>query len=126
MNALALRSVVQAYVGLMFAYGTVNFVQDAWNEQLFKRGWTETSIPSAILPSLTPIWLVVVLLGVVCAWTAWQRVCASARLRVGQLGARGSHRLSEGPVREAFGAAVAGLLLAAVVHVHTARLPPAP
>jgi hypothetical protein len=59
-----LRAVVQCTLGLMLAYGAVNLVQDAWNEQLFKRGWTETSIPSAILPSPTPIWLVVVAAGV--------------------------------------------------------------
>ena len=60
-----LRGVVQGYVGLMFAYGTVNLVQDAWNEQIVKRGWAETTIPSAIVPSLTGIWLVVVGLAVV-------------------------------------------------------------
>jgi hypothetical protein len=43
-------------------------VQDDWNEQFYKRGWTDVSIPSAILPSFTPIWLVVVVLGVVAAY----------------------------------------------------------
>jgi len=55
-----LRIVTFAYVGLMLAYGGVNFVQDAWNEQIVKRGWTDASIPSALLPSLTPIWGVVI------------------------------------------------------------------
>ena len=36
----------------MLAYGTVNFVQDSWNEQFLKRGWIDASIPSAILPAL--------------------------------------------------------------------------
>jgi hypothetical protein len=54
-----LRLVVQCYLGLMLAYGAVNGVQDAWNEQLVKRGWTDVAIPSALLPSLTPVWLVV-------------------------------------------------------------------
>jgi hypothetical protein len=62
-----LRGVVQGYVGLMLAYGTVNLVQDAWNEQLVKRGWADTTIPSAIVPSLTPIWAVVAALGIVAA-----------------------------------------------------------
>ena len=62
-----LRVAVQGYLGLMLAYGSVNCVQDAWNEQLVKRGWTDTSIPSALLPSLTPIWLVVAGLAVVAA-----------------------------------------------------------
>ena len=59
-----LRIALQCYLGLMLAYGAVNCFQDGWNEQLHKRGWTETSIPSALLPSLTPIWLVVVALAV--------------------------------------------------------------
>jgi hypothetical protein len=60
-----LRAVVHGYLGLMLAYGAVNCIQDAWNEQLVKRGWTDASIPSALLPSLTPIWLVVAGLAVV-------------------------------------------------------------
>lgn len=68
LRAGALCITIHAYVGLMLAYGTVNFVQDSWNEQLFKRGWTDSSIPSAILPSLTPIWLVVGLLAVIATF----------------------------------------------------------
>jgi hypothetical protein len=60
-----LRIVTFAYLGTMLAYGAVNLVQDAWNEQLYKRGWTDTSIPSAILPSAKPIWLVVITLAAV-------------------------------------------------------------
>ena len=47
----------------MLAYGGVNFVQDAWNEQLVKRGWTDARIPSALLPGLKPVWLVVLAAG---------------------------------------------------------------
>jgi hypothetical protein len=46
------------YVALAFAYGAVNLVQDAWNEQLVKRGWLDWKIPSALLPKPEPIWLV--------------------------------------------------------------------
>ena len=63
-----LRIVLFSYLGAMFAYGAVNCVQDAWNEQLVKRGWTDASIPSAILPSAKPIWLVVTALAVVAAF----------------------------------------------------------
>jgi hypothetical protein len=59
------RIVTFAYLGTMLAYGMVNFVQDDWNEQLVKRGWTDASIPSALLPSAKPIWLVVAALAVV-------------------------------------------------------------
>jgi hypothetical protein len=68
----ALRVAVQCYVGLMLAYGAVNLVQDAWNEQIVKRGWSETTIPSAIQPSLTAIWLVVAALAVI-AMLAFRR-----------------------------------------------------
>ena len=48
----------------MLAYGGVNFVQDVWNEQIVKRGWTDEGIPSALLPGRRPIWLVVIALAV--------------------------------------------------------------
>lgn len=51
---------VRAYLSLMFAYGLVNAVQDGWDEQLWKRGWVDAKIPSALNPAPTPIWLVVV------------------------------------------------------------------
>jgi hypothetical protein len=57
-----LRVVTYAYLGTMLAYGGVNFVQDAWNEQIVKRGWTGEGIPSALLPSVSPIWVVVLAL----------------------------------------------------------------
>jgi hypothetical protein len=63
----ALRSVTLAYLGGLLAYGAVNCVQDAWNEQLVKRGWLDAGIPSALLPSLSWIWLVVLGLGVLAA-----------------------------------------------------------
>jgi hypothetical protein len=62
-----LRVVTFAYLGAMFAYGGVNFVQDAWNEQVVKRGWTDEGIPSALLPGLRPIWVVVVVLAAASA-----------------------------------------------------------
>lgn len=56
------RLVLAAYLGLMFAYGAVNFVQDLWQEQIVKRGWTDASIPSALVPGARPIWLVILAL----------------------------------------------------------------
>jgi hypothetical protein len=61
---IRLRVATFAYLGLMLSYGGVNFVQDAWNEQLFKRGSTDLSIPSALLPGVTAIWGVVLALAV--------------------------------------------------------------
>jgi hypothetical protein len=53
------------YLGLMLAYGAVNLVQDLWHEQVVKRGWTDVDIPSALLPGLRPIWLVIIILAAV-------------------------------------------------------------
>jgi hypothetical protein len=62
--ARGMRIAVFAAIGALLAYGGVNFVQDAWGEQVVKRGWTDAGIPSAILPGLKPIWLVVIGLAV--------------------------------------------------------------
>jgi hypothetical protein len=53
-----LATVTRLYVSLAFAYGAVNMTQDAWNEQLWKRGTVDWKIPSALQPELAPIWLV--------------------------------------------------------------------
>jgi hypothetical protein len=42
-------------------------VQDAWNEQLVKRGTLDWKIPGAILPSLSWIWLVILVLAALTA-----------------------------------------------------------
>ena len=55
-----LRLATFAYLGTMLSYGGVNFAQDAWNEQLVKRGWTDSAIPSALLPGVKPVWGVVI------------------------------------------------------------------
>ena len=63
-EARGLRIAFHAYLGTMLAYGGVNLAQDAWNEQLVKRGSTDASIPSALLPGVKPIWLVVILVAI--------------------------------------------------------------
>ena len=62
-----------------------------------RRGFTTRALLGAQVAA-------VALLAVAGAWTAWQRVFASDRLRVGRLEVRGSHFLSEGEVRELAGA----------------------
>lgn len=69
-----LRIALTAYLGLMLAYGVVNFSQDLWLEQVVKRGWTDASIPSALVPGARPIWLVVLALAVVATLALlWER-----------------------------------------------------
>jgi hypothetical protein len=60
----SLRYANAGYLGLMLAYGAVNLAQDVWTEQIVKRGWTDASIPSALLPGVTPVWGVLVGLAV--------------------------------------------------------------
>lgn len=62
-----LGAATRAYIALMFGYGVVNAVQDAWGEQIVKRGWSSHHIPSAAEPQLHPVWLVVLTIGAV-AW----------------------------------------------------------
>ncbi|MFL5926496.1 MAG: hypothetical protein ACJ77E_06125 [Gaiellaceae bacterium] len=52
----------RAYVALMFAYGIVNCIQDAWTEQVVKRGWTGRTIPNALEPRLDAVWLVILVI----------------------------------------------------------------
>jgi hypothetical protein len=61
-----------AYVSLMLAYGIANAVQDAWGEQVVKRGWTTAAIPSLLLPSLSPWWALIVA-ATVLVWLTWFR-----------------------------------------------------
>jgi hypothetical protein len=63
----ALVNAMAGYCGLMLSYGVANVANDAWLEQVVKRGWAEWEIPSflSIEPSLA--WGAV-LLGAVAAW----------------------------------------------------------
>jgi hypothetical protein len=67
LRSARLAAATRWYVSLIFAYGAVNFAQDAWNEQLVKRDWVDWEIPGALNPSLEPIWLVILALAVATA-----------------------------------------------------------
>ena len=58
------RAVASAIAAGLLAWGLVNAVQDAWLEQVVKRGWTDAEIPSVIRPELSVAWGVIVLLAV--------------------------------------------------------------
>ncbi|MGH3017043.1 MAG: hypothetical protein ACRDLU_01565 [Gaiellaceae bacterium] len=64
MRVTRLRIAVGAYLALMLAYGLANAVQDAWLEQVVKRGWTSREIPSLILPKASLGWAAIVLAAV--------------------------------------------------------------
>jgi hypothetical protein len=56
-----LRLALTFYLALMFCYGVGNIANDAWNEQIVKRGWASWLIPSVLQPRITAAWGVIVL-----------------------------------------------------------------
>ena len=58
-----LRLAVACFAGLQMSYGLANAVQDAWGEQIWKRGWVDSQIPSLLHPELSLWWLGIVLAG---------------------------------------------------------------
>ena len=73
-------SVASAYLALMLVYGVANAVQDAWLEQVVKRGWTDHAIPSVLNPRPTLAWAVLLLAAAVVeiAWFRRERRPAAA------------------------------------------------
>lgn len=75
--ALALSRVARtpalaAYLSLMLAYGLGNAFQDAWNEQLWKRGTVDHHVESVLRPELSLGWLAIVV-GAVAIYALWFR-----------------------------------------------------
>jgi hypothetical protein len=56
-----LAAVVTVYLGLEIAYGLANLANDAWLEQVVKRGWTSVEIPSVLRPAVSLPWFGIVL-----------------------------------------------------------------
>jgi hypothetical protein len=57
----ALITVATAYLGLQLAYGLANVANDAWLEQVVKRGWTDVEIPNVLRPEVRPAWICIVI-----------------------------------------------------------------
>ena len=51
------------YLSTMIAYGLGNMANDAWYEQIVKRGWTGWRIPGVFHPGLTWMWGLVIVVG---------------------------------------------------------------
>ncbi len=49
-----LRGVLGFYLALMLAYGSMVSLNDGWNEQLVKRGWTDVGTPNVLNPGPNP------------------------------------------------------------------------
>jgi Tol biopolymer transport system component len=49
-----IQALLALYLAVMLAYGLANEVQDAWGEQLVKRGTVNWAIPGVLVPAATP------------------------------------------------------------------------
>jgi hypothetical protein len=67
-----MHAVAAGLLALMTAYGLVNIANDAWLEQVVKRGWTDNGIPSVLYPAANWGWAATVVLAVVL-WAGWLR-----------------------------------------------------
>lgn len=54
MRPTRLRGVLGCYLALMLAYGSMVALNDGWNEQLVKRGWTDVKMPNVLNPGPNP------------------------------------------------------------------------
>ena len=62
-----------AYLSLMIAYGVGNMANDAWYEQVVKRGWIDWRIPSVLAPGITWMWGLVIIAGAAIFVTAFRQ-----------------------------------------------------
>ena len=57
------RTALAAWMSGLIAYGLGNLANDAWGEQVVKRGWTDWGLPSVARPSANWLWPVVLAVG---------------------------------------------------------------
>jgi hypothetical protein len=78
-----LRTAVGLYLALMASYGIGNMANDAWAEQVVKRGWTRWKVPNVLRPDVTIAWGLIVLgaaaIYAVSVW--WSRRSAARKQR---------------------------------------------
>jgi Tol biopolymer transport system component len=72
-----LRRPIGIYLGILTTYGLGNVLNDAWYEQLVKRGWSSVSMPSVLLPAPNLAWAVILLVGILIG-LLFLRVAADA------------------------------------------------
>lgn len=59
MRASVRRTALALWLSGLLAYGAGNIANDAWGEQVVKRGWTDWKLPSVVRPDANWLWLVV-------------------------------------------------------------------
>jgi hypothetical protein len=76
LSARRLPPALSLYLSLLLCYGVAVSANDGWNEQVVKRGWVDTKIPSVLSPSLSAAWAVVLVsaLAVHLLWFNRQRI----------------------------------------------------
>jgi hypothetical protein len=63
MRATPLQTTLAGYLSLLMAYGIGNIANDAWYEQVVKRGWADWAIPDVIRPGFTWMWGLIIVVG---------------------------------------------------------------
>lgn len=56
------RAAATVYLSFLLVYGAANAIQDAWLEQIVKRGWSAYELPTVVAPSASAAWLAIVAL----------------------------------------------------------------
>jgi len=72
MRPTRLRTALSAYLALVLPYGLLVAVNDGWNEQIVKRGWTGVGTPKVLTPGLTPSTALLIALAVVLYLTVFR------------------------------------------------------
>jgi hypothetical protein len=67
-------NLLAAYLSLMIPYGVGNMLNDGWNEQIVKRGWTSWKIPGVLQPGPTWMWGVVLVAGAAIFFAAFRQI----------------------------------------------------
>ena len=70
MRASVRRTALALWLSGLLAYGAGNIANDAWGEQVVKRGWTDWKLPSVVRPDANWLWLVVLAVTAVIFFTA--------------------------------------------------------
>jgi len=59
LSARRMPALLSLYLSLLLCYGLAVTANDGWHEQVVKRGWSDTKLPSVLTPSLSVAWAVV-------------------------------------------------------------------
>jgi hypothetical protein len=81
MRGRALRAVAAGWCSLLLAWGLANVLNDAWLEQVVKRGWTDMEVPDSTRPNVSWVWLAVLIVGASVAAVTLRRAVVDPTTR---------------------------------------------